>query len=348
MRLDSINSHLNLALLSLLIAAGTVHATTTLKIATVAPEGSQWMQDMRVAAKQISQRTDERVKIKFYGGGVMGNDKKVLRKIRIGQLQGGVFTANGLADRYRDIVLYGLPMVFRSQDEVDYVRERMDPILAAGLEEAGFVSFGFAGGGFAKLMGQEPVTRLEDLRGRKVWVPEGDQISYEAMRAMDLSPVVLPITDVLTGLQTGLLEYIATPPVGAVILQWYTKVKYVTAFPFAYTLGFMAIDKRAFSRIGDPDQAIVREVMTDVYRNFEETNKADNEKAEEALAANGLQFTELDAEMIPQWRQVVAEINERLGEEGVFSSELRKQLLAYLEEFRTGAELISVPVSASE
>jgi len=348
MRLDPINSFLKLVLLSLFVASGAAHAATILKIATVAPEGSQWMQDMRAAAKQILLQTDERVKFKFYGGGVMGNDKKVLRKIRIGQLQGGVFTANGLTERYQDIVLYGLPMVFRSQDEADYVRERMDPILAAGLEEAGFESFGFAGGGFAKLMGQEPVTRLEDLRGRKVWVPEGDQISYEAMKAMDLSPVVLPITDVLTGLQTGLLEYIVTPPVGAVILQWYTKVKYVTAFPFAYTLGFMAIDKRAFSRVSDKDQAVVREVMTAVYRNFEETNKSDNKKAEKALADNGLKFTELDAAMIPQWRQVVAGVNERLSEEGVFSAELRKQMLAYLEEFRSGAELDGVPVSASE
>ena len=134
MRLDSINSWLILALLSLFMFGSSTHAANTLKIATVAPEGSQWMQDMRIAAKEIGQRTDERVKIKFYGGGVMGNDKKVLRKIRIGQLQGGVFTANGLAERYRDIVLYGLPMVFRSQDEADYVRERMDPILAAGLD----------------------------------------------------------------------------------------------------------------------------------------------------------------------------------------------------------------------
>ena len=76
---------------------------------------------------------------------------------------------------------------------------------------------------------------------------------------MHLSPVVLPITDVLTGLQTGLLEYIATPPVGAVVLQWYTKVKYVTDFPFAYTLALMAIDKRAFGQLGDQDQAIVRD-----------------------------------------------------------------------------------------
>lgn len=347
MRLGSNSVWLKVALLTSMAACGDVGATT-LKIATVAPEGSQWMQDMRAAAVSIDEQTEGRVKIKLYGGGVMGNDKKVLRKIRIGQLQGGVFTANGLSERYPDIVLYGLPMVFRSQAEADYVRERMDPILTAGLEEAGFVSFGFAGGGFAKLMGQEPVTSLDDLRGRKVWVPEGDQISYEAMKAMNLSPVVLPITDVLTGLQTGLLEYIATPPVGAVILQWYTKVKYVTAFPFAYTLAFMAIDKRAFMQLSEADQAIVRDVMTEVYRNFEETNKADNEKAEQALVANGLKFTDLDADRIPEWRQVVAGINERLGAEGVFSADLRKQLLSYLEEFRAGADVDGIPVSASE
>ena len=97
---------------------------TRLKIATVAPEGSQWMLDLKAGAKEVEQRTEGRVTFKFYGGGVMGNDKKVLRKIRIGQLHGGIFTANGLTERYRDIALYGLPMVFRSQDEVDYVRKQ--------------------------------------------------------------------------------------------------------------------------------------------------------------------------------------------------------------------------------
>ncbi len=136
----------------------------------------------------------------------MGNDKKVLRKVRIGQLQGGAFTASGLSERYADIVIYGLPLLFNDDAEVDYVRERMDPQLEAGLSAAGFESLGMAGGGFAVLMGSEQVTTLDELRGRKVWVPEGDRISYAAMESLDLSPVVLPITDVLTGLQTGLLE----------------------------------------------------------------------------------------------------------------------------------------------
>jgi TRAP-type C4-dicarboxylate transport system substrate-binding protein len=308
------------------------------KIATIAPEGSGWMQAMRRAASDVKSKTDGRVEIKFYAGGVMGNDKKVLRKIRIGQLQGGVFTANGLSERYSDILIYGLPLIFRSQDEVDFVRERMDPILAQGLEDAGFVSFGFAGGGFAKLMGNEQVNSLDDLRGRKVWVPEGDTISYDAMVALKLSPVILPITDVLTGLQTGLLEYIATPPVGAVVLQWYTKVKYVSTLPLAYTLATMVIDKRAFSGVSEADQAVVREVLTAVYDEFEKQNVDDNLQAEEALVANGLKFVDLEPDVIKTWREAAQKANESMAEQGLFSPELLSALRAHVDEFRNTAE----------
>lgn len=336
-----------LVIVSMSVITG-VAGATQLKIATVAPEGSGWMQSMRLAAGEIKSKTNGRVEIKFYAGGVMGNDKKVLRKIRIGQLQGGVFTANGLSERYRDILIYGLPLVFRTQEEADYVRERMDPLLTQGLDDSGFVSFGFAGGGFAKLMGNEPIGHLDDLRGRKVWVPEGDTISYEAMVALNLAPVILPITDVLMGLQTGLLEYIATPPVGAVVLQWFTKVKYVSTLPLVYTLATMVIDKRAFSSISDADQATVREIMTAVYDDFESQNKEDNIQAEEALAANGLKFIDLQPEIIASWREAARQANEKMAEKGLFSKDLLNALLSYLEEYRIAAKLQAASASGTE
>ncbi len=323
------------------------HATT-FKLATYAPEGSQWMTDLRTAAKEIEKKTGGRVRLKLYGGGVMGNEKRVLRKIRIGQLQGGAFTATGLAERYRDIVIYGLPMVFQTQAEVDYVRQRMDPILKRGLDDAGFVSFGFAGGGFAKLMGDKPVNDLQDLRGHKVWVPEGDNISYQAMEAMQLSPVVLPLTDVLTGLQTGLLEYIATPPVGAVVLQWYTKVKYVMTVPFAYTLGVLVIDKHAFKRISTADQAIVRDVLTGVYDVFEKRNRQDNLDAEEALRSNGLKFVDIDPKLVPAWRRTAARSNHKMAEQGAFSVRLLDQLQGFIAEFHKDTDMNQAALNSTE
>ncbi|MEM9057189.1 MAG: TRAP transporter substrate-binding protein DctP, partial [Pseudomonadota bacterium] len=186
-----------LALGMALLLVGTApvaDAAAVLKIATVTPEGSDWMKKMRAGAKEIKEATDGRVVIKYYGGGVMGNDKKVLRKIRSGQLQGATFTSGGLAERFPEIQIYGLPLIFRDFAEVDYVRERMDAKIIDGLGDAGFVSFGLAEGGFARFMSNEPVRGLDDLKGRKVWVPEGDKISYEAMERMGLSPVTLPVT----------------------------------------------------------------------------------------------------------------------------------------------------------
>jgi len=322
-----------IAVLIALLASAVVQAAQ-IKIATIAPENSQWMTEMRAAAKQIKERTEGRVVVKFYGGGVMGNDRKVLRKIRNGQLQGGAFAASGLLEKFPDLGVYGMPLLFRTQAEVDYVQSQIDAELQAGLEKAGFVSFGFAGGGFAYLMGSNPAATIEDLRGKKMWVPEGDQITYESMEAMNLSPVVLPISDVLTGLQTGLVEYIATPSSAALLLQWYTKVKYITDLPIAYTMGVMAVDKKAFSKLSAEDQAVFREVMEGIYKKFDQINRADNESADKALAANGLEIVKADPAAIPVWREQVSASNRKIWAEGNYTPDLLSRVEAMLEEFR--------------
>ena len=249
-----------------------------IKIATLVPEGSQWMNDMRAGAAEIKKRTDGRVTFKFYGGGVMGSDKSILRKMRVGQLHGSTFISSGLAGRYDDLQIYSLPLLFYDLDEVDFVRETMDPIFKQGMEDAGYKSFGFAEGGFAMLMSNVPVRTLEDLSGQKVWVPEGDAISFAAMQALGLSPVSLPITDVMTGLQTGLIDIIASSSVAAVVFQWHTKVKYVTKLPIAYLTATLAIEKRAFDRLSIDDQAIVTDVFERIYANFGVVNRQDDEK----------------------------------------------------------------------
>ena len=236
-----------------LLLAGTT-ATADIKIATVAPDGSHWLGQMKAGADEIRMRTDGRVIMKFYPGGVMGNDVQVLRKIRVGQLHGGAFTSGGLAERYNGMSAYGIPLLFRSADEVDTVRAKIDPLMAAGLDKAGFVSFGFTEGGFANLLSNAPIHSVDEMRRKKVWVPEGDEISFLAMETMGLSPVVLPVTDVLTGLQTGLIEIAFASPVTSLVLQWHTKVKYITALPLSYSMGIFAIEKNAFSSLMPADQ----------------------------------------------------------------------------------------------
>ena len=323
----------------LVLAAGLTLAlplqAATLKIATVTPENSQWMKDMRAGAREIKERTEGRVQIKYYGGGIMGNDQKVLSRIRIGALQGGAFTPTALAGQYSNLNLYGLPMVFDSEEEAAYARSRLDARLSAGLEEAGFVNFGFAAGGFAILMSNTPVDSLDDLKGKKVWIPEGDDISRRAMEAMSLSPVTLPLTDVLTGLQTGLIDIVAMSPIGALVLQWHTKVKYITELPLVYTLGFMAVDKKAFGKLSEDDQAIVRDVMGRTYENFDKANLIDNRGARDALLNTGIKAVPVTPEEYEKVRAALMKLNVDLANQGHFDKALFDEMLKYVSEYRS-------------
>ncbi|HSG65849.1 MAG TPA: TRAP transporter substrate-binding protein DctP [Gammaproteobacteria bacterium] len=314
-----------------------------IKVASLAPDGSSWMQSMRAGGEQIRARTDGRVVMKFYPGGVMGSDSQVLRKIRVGQLQGGAFAGSGLGERFSGFNLYGIPLLFESLDEVDYVRERMDATLAKGLEEAGFVSFGFVEGGFAQLMANQPIRAVEDMRRRKVWSPEGDPIGFMVLEAMGLSPVVLPPTDVLTGLQTGLLDVVAASPVVALVLQWHTKTRYVTDLPIAYGIGVFAIERRAFASLAPGDQAIVAEIMGGVMSELDKAARRDDSEARAVLERTGLEFVGVDRSDVGGWRATIESIYPALRARNDIDAALFDQLLGLIEEYRNGA---SAPAQA--
>jgi TRAP-type C4-dicarboxylate transport system substrate-binding protein len=321
-----------------LILLGLVSSASaqTIKLATIAPEGSSWMDSMRGGAAEIEKRTDGRVKFKFYGGGVQGNDRQVLRKMRIGQLHGGAFTANGLIEIQPDSQLYALPMLFNNLEEVQFVRARMDDKLRERIEAVGYVNFGFAGGGFARLMSIKPIANLKDLEGRKVWVPDGDRFAYEASKALGISPVLMPLTDVMTGLQTELIDTIMSPPAATIILQWNTKVSYMTELPLSYIFAMIAIDKKYFDRIQPGDQTIVREVMEKIYQGFDRQGNDDNEKALRALVDSGMTPVTPDQGQIPEWRKAVQAANRRLADAGTIDVRLLDELECYLDGMRAG------------
>jgi len=323
----------------LLLSMMSTVSAQTIKLATIAPEGSAWMDSMRSGAAEIGERTDGRVKFKFYGGGVMGNDKQVLRKMRIGQLHGGAFPSSALAEFQKDSVLYAMPLLFNDLKEVQFVRNLMDDKLREQLEQAGYVNFGIAGGGFAHLMSTRPVANLDNLKTVKVWIPDGDTIAYGAIRALGVSPVTMPLTDVLTGLQTELIDTIMSPPVATIVFQWNTSVSYITELPVAYIYAMMVVDKKYFSKILPDDQVIVREVMERVYRGFDEQGNTDNKKAYQALLDDGMRSVTPDLGQIPQWRNVVQESNHKLVKEGVVSESLLLELECYLAAYRTGAPI---------
>jgi TRAP-type C4-dicarboxylate transport system substrate-binding protein len=308
----------------------------TIKIATIAPESSSWMKDMKAGAAAIEKNTDGRVKFKFYGGGVQGNDKQVQRKMRTGQLHGGAFSSGGLNRFHKDADLFALPMLFNSIEEARYVRNELEPVVRERLEEAGYVNFGLAAAGFAYMMSNRPARTLDDLKGSKVWIPEGDPVGFAALRALGVAPVVMPVTDVMTGLQTDLLDSITAPPVGAVVFQWHTQLQYLTDVPIAYVYAAMLVDKRVFSKLSDDDQAVVREVMEGIYRKFDKYGVSDNEDAMQALLDGGLQKISPNPAEVAEWRKVVEASHQNMADDGVFDPALYERLRSLLEQYRAG------------
>ncbi|MCW8919294.1 MAG: TRAP transporter substrate-binding protein DctP [Gammaproteobacteria bacterium] len=320
--------------LFLLTAMPLTHAATTFKIASLAPDGTSWMKEMRAGAEEINKRTDGRVEFRFYPGGIMGNDKSVLRKMRVGQLHGGALTGGGLAMIYPDAQVYTIPFIFHNYAEVDYARRLMDPVLLTGMKERGYVSFGISEGGFAYLMSKSPVGGIDDLKGLKVWVPEGDEISRAAFEASGVSPISLPLTDVLTALQTGLIDTVASSAMGAIALQWHTRVKHLTDSPLMYLYGSMVVSAKQFEKLSAEDQQIVHQVMSGVFERLDHLNRNDNQSAMAALQQQGIGFVTPDETETQRWRASLDSAMQRLLQQGLFDPAILKQLQDHLQEFR--------------
>lgn len=317
--------------------AMSVASAQTLKIATLSPDGSTWMAKMRAGAAEVKTRTEGRVEFKFYTGGTMGNDKAVLNKIRIGQLHGGAVTGGSLAESAPDIQAYSMPLKFKNFDEVDAVRSKMDKSLSAQLEKGGFVNFGFAEGGFAYAMSKKvPVSSIAELRQQRVWIPDNDKQSEEAMRVFRVTPVPLSLADVLPSLQTGIVDTVATSPIGAVALQWYTQVKYLTDIPLTYFVGTLVVDKKAFAKISPADQAIVRDVMGKVFAGLDKQNRADNISAYNVVLKQGIKPVKPSAAEMVEWEKMGALASSEIVKAGIVSKAAADQVDSALAAFRAG------------
>ncbi len=322
-------------LIALLLGTFSGHSLAkTFKIATIAPAGTVWLKQMKKGAEIIKQKTEGRVKIKYYPGGVMGNDASVHRKIRVGQLQGGAFTSGGLAQFYADIQVLSLPMLFNSLDEVDYVRSKLDETLKQNMEKNGFVILGIAEGGFAKIMSREPMVKLESIRASKVWIPEGDIVVLETYKTLGISPISLPISDVFTGLQTGLIETVSVTSTAAIAFQWHTSTSYLTDTPIIYLIGLLAIQKKAFDKISPEDQLIVRTAIGDAFKTLDTLNRADNIQASEALRAEGIKFVKPEAEELKRWKTLSNQAIDNMVAEGIVSREMVDVVMGHLSTYR--------------
>jgi len=295
------------ALSAFCLLAAPAAPAAEIKFASLAPEGTTWMQVMRALDGDVRQATGGAAGFRFYPGGVAGNEKDVVRKLRVGQLHAAGFTGVGLGEILPAVRLLELPFFFRSYEEVDALHRALDPWFERAFEERGYVVLGWSEVGFAHFFSQAPVQSRADLQRRKVWMWEGDPLARAYFEALGVQPIPLAVTDVLTSLQTGLIDTVYANPLGAVALQWFTKVEYMSPVPMANVTGAIVMRKDHFDRLAPEARRALRERAPPRMAELRRLTREENARAVEAMKKRGLKIAPAPGEA------ELAEIR-RLGE----------------------------------
>jgi TRAP-type C4-dicarboxylate transport system substrate-binding protein len=305
-----------------------------IKFATLAPEGSTWMKTMRALDEELRAKTDNRLGFKFYTGGVQGDEKDVLRKMRNGQLHAGGFTGFGLGAIAPEVRVLELPFMFENNDEIDYVRTQMNSIFATFFEEKDFISLGWADVGFIYMFSNSPVRSPADLQPVKMWIWSGDPLAELFFKAFDISPIPLSAPDVLTSLQTGIVDAVYSSPLACVALQWFTRVKYMTDVPITHGIGAVLISQRALAKVDEADIRILKELAAQYLSDLNEKTRAQNNEAVESMKKEGVEVIAIDEQMRHEffatgksaWKDGVGEL---------YSQELLDQVRSIVQDYRS-------------
>ncbi len=325
----------SITLLIVLVFSTNVFAQKhTIKFATLAPEGSTWMNVMREFDKDLREKTGGEVGFKIYAGGVLGDEKDVLRKMRIGQVHAAGFTGVGMGEILPEVRILDTPFLFRSYEDIDFIHEKFYDRFSQGFEKKGYVLLGWAEVGFVYIYTKSKVEDLNAMKKVKMWVWEGDRVAEATFKAFGLRPIPLSIIDVMTALQTNMVEAVYTSPLGAVVLQWFTKVNYMTELPLANAAGAILISAKQFNKIPAEQQAILKELGKKYLAKLTRLSRKDNEDSIETMKQSSLQVIAVtDAHTLQSYYDAGRQARRSLVGQ-YYSEELLDQVESALANFR--------------
>jgi len=241
--------------LAILAAAATLAAqTTVIKLGTMAPDRSLWHQAIQQMGSEWRKATGGRVSLTVFAG-TMGDEPTMVRKMRLNQLQAGSVTAVGLATIDEAFNVFGIPLFFESDAELTHVIDRLTPVLKARLEDKGFVLLGWGHAGWVRIFSKRPIETLDDLKRAKIYLTAGNEPTRQWYIRNGFNPVALAPTDMLTSLQTGMIDTIPATPLAALAFQWYQQTPYMLDIELGPLVGATILTTRAWEQIAEGDRA---------------------------------------------------------------------------------------------
>ncbi len=303
------------------------------KIASLAPAGSVWVEQFENFAKEVNDKTGGEVGFRVYPGGVMGDDQAMFRKMRVGQLHGGGFTMTGIATVVQDFRVMAIPSLFESYEEVDYVTEGLIPTFKERFREKELEFIALTEVGFIYAMSTQPISTLEQLQQSKNWSPSGDPISENYLKALGITPIQLSIPDVLSSLQSGLIETVYNSFYGAIVLQWFTKAKYVIDTPYGYAYGVFALDGKKFAALSEAHQQVIHTAAAIHFPILLKKTRESNSESRRVMLDRGTEFEKFDektAQVLHEKREQT--VNQLIPDS--LSKAIHEQTVDLLKDYR--------------
>jgi TRAP-type C4-dicarboxylate transport system substrate-binding protein len=266
-----------------------------LKMATVAPKGHTMTKRMDELNEEVRKATGNEVMFKIYWGGVQGDDNNVFRKIRLGQLHGGFFSGYSLGHIVPEIRVTELPYLFSNDEEVKYVRDKLQATMFDHFDKKGFVVLGtFIDIGFMYLFYKEPVNSIDDMKKIRCWAPGEDSLAQAFFKSMGIQPVPLAISDVLTSVSANLIDSAGMTPFGAISFRWYTRFRYMSDMPMLNVVGANIVTKKAWETISPKSRQIILQIANRYCDRQKEDLRNANKQSMDLLRKEGVTILHID------------------------------------------------------
>jgi len=305
-----------------------------IRMATLAPSGSPWMEILERAGAEIAKQTDQRITVKYYSGGQQGDERDFIRKINIGQLDGAAVTAAGLAMIEPSILVLELPMLFETQEEVDYVATKMWPYFQAKFEKKGFRLAERGEVGWIYFFSKSKVTSVAELRKQKLWTLGDDLLGSTLLDKLKLNGVPLGIPEVDAALTSGKINACFSSPLGAIALQWYSKVKYMSGRPMVFALGATVMSLSAVKKIPEADRKTIDAIAKASQKKARATIRKANEDARKTLLRKGITVVDVPQTMVDELTEAATSVQSELVGK-LYSKEELDMVVKYRDEYRT-------------
>jgi TRAP-type transport system periplasmic protein len=303
------HSRVRLAALIILLILATAQTSwsdeVVIKMATLAPQGSEWYQALQEMGTAWQKASRGQVAFRLYPGGVAGDDSDVVRKMRLGTLNAGLLSAAGLTDIDRSVLAIEIPLAYADYGELDCVLEQMGPQIERQLDAKGFVLLGWTDAGWAHFFTKSPVRTPDDMKKLKMFVWAGDDQYVELWKKAGFNPVPLPSTEISTALQTGLVNAVTSTAQGVVLLQWYKQVNHMTDLKWAVFLGGMVVTKATWEKIPADARPAIKDAARKACRRLSEFSRQSEIKDIQVLKKNGVQVVPVDGAAFDQWRRLI-------------------------------------------